>query len=240
MTTAEIIVYIKDNYAYDNDLANHLGTTPTDAQLVPYINWAVRLIARRIKQLSINLPITLVAGQNTYSLNGISPATSSQVTRIHRCYINNYPLKKANRQNPGLWSFDEIERFNPSYKSADNGTPVGAAQVGNSLVLYPAPDASTVSGGNNFLVAEYLPDDLSTTDLTQSPDLPLELHEAIAYLAANRVAIPQITEAESLARMQLYNQLAYEAIDYVKKQNEASIQDFGTKFGYRHSRFMRV
>jgi len=192
MILSEILTYVKDNYTYDSDIANSLGEAPTDTQLIPYVNWAVRTIARKTRQISIYIPITLVAGQGSYNLNAGSAISSTN-----------------------------------------------ASQVGNNLLLYPAPSSNVSSGSGNYLVAEYLPANLTISDLSNSPDLPVELHEAVAYLAAIKIAAPQITEAESYQRLQLYNSFINESIQEVKKQNEQTIQDFGSTFGWGRPKWIR-
>jgi hypothetical protein len=245
MTLAEILVQVRDNYTYDNDLAESLGASPTDAQLVPYVNWAIRSISRKIKQVNVYIPITLAADTSTYSLNGISTGVgisttvASQVTRVHRVFIGNNVIRKPNGQTPGMWSYNEIERYNPSYRSQASGQPIAAAQFGNNLLLYPAPTSTVASGTGNYLVAEYLPAPMSASLTSASPDLPVELHEAVAYLAAIRIQAPNITEAESYQRLNLYNGFINEAIQEVKKQNEATIQDFGSTFGFAKPKWIR-
>jgi len=187
MILSEILTYVKDNYTYDSDIANSLGEAPTDTQLIPYVNWAVRTIARKTRQISIYIPITLVAGQGSYNLNAGSAISSTNA----------------------------------------------------SQVLYPAPSSNVSSGSGNYLVAEYLPANLTISDLSNSPDLPVELHEAVAYLAAIKIAAPQITEAESYQRLQLYNSFINESIQEVKKQNEQTIQDFGSTFGWGRPKWIR-
>jgi hypothetical protein len=142
MTLTDILTQVRDNYIYDNDIADNLGANPTDAQLVPYVNWAIRSIARKIKQINVYIPITLTANQSTYNLNagvGISTTVASQVTRLHRVYINNNVILKPNGRTPGMWSYNEIERWNPSYRSQASGQPIAAAQFGNNLlyILHP-------------------------------------------------------------------------------------------------------
>ncbi len=78
MILSEILTYVKDNYTYDSDIANSLGEAPTDTQLIPYVNWAVRTIARKTRQISIYIPITLVAGQGSYNLNAGSAISSTK------------------------------------------------------------------------------------------------------------------------------------------------------------------
>lgn len=242
MTLTDILTQVRDNYIYDNDIADNLGANPTDAQLVPYVNWAIRSIARKIKQINVYIPITLTANQSTYNLNagvGISTTVASQVTRLHRVFINNNVINKPNGQTPGMWSYNEIERWNPSYRSQPSGQPIAAAQFGNNLLLYPAPSSAVASGSGNYVVAEYLPAEMSASNLSVSPDLPNELHEAVAYLAAIRIQAPNITEAESYQRLNLYQSFIGDAIAEVKKQNEATIQDFGSTFGFAKPKWIR-
>lgn len=242
MTTQELLVQLKDNYAFDNDIASSLGESPTDAQLVPYLNWAIRILARKIKQFSIKIPFTFIAGTYNYSLNAssggfISTSDCSEVTKIHRVYVNGLALKKPDNVTCGLWSFQEIERVYPNWVTASNSTPQAAAQLGHKVMFYPPP---TGSESNTFFVAEYLPKDLSTTDLTQIPDLPLELHECIAYLASIKIAAPQLTEAESFQRLNLYNGFINDTIDALKKQNEKDLLSYGSTLGIKIRKFMRI
>ena len=148
-------------------------------------------------------------------------------------------MRKPDGITPGMWSYKEIERYDPSYRAAASGQPVAAAQFGNNLVLYPAPTSTVASGSGNYLVAEYLPVALTASDLSNSPDLPVELHEAAAYLAAIKIAAPQITEAESYQRLNLYNSFINESIQEVKKQNENTLADFGSRFGWSRPKWIR-
>lgn len=244
MLLSEIITQTRNNFAYDADLVESFGntTSPTDAQIIPFINWAIRSIARRTKQIKAYIPITLVADQNTYNLNGgglVAAALANQITKIHRVYINNSVMNKPDGRTAGMWAYNEIERYNPNYRTATSGQPVAAAQFGNNLILYPAPSSTVASGTGNFCVAEYLPTDLTISDLANSPDLPNELHEAVAYLAAIRISTPQITEDESYKRLATYTGYINETIETVKKQNEASIFDFGSTFAYNRPRYIR-
>lgn len=245
MTTAEILLYVRNNISTDFDIADDIGATATDAELVPYINWAMRSISRQIHQLKTSIPITLTADTAEYDLNGgtgtpISASDVSQVTRIHRVYINNNPLKRADWKGPGMFTFNEIERNYPGWRAAGSSTPFAAAQISNKLFLFPKPTSTVVSAGNNYLVAEYLPKDLSTSVLTQIPDLPLELHEAVAYMAAVKLALPNIGEAEAIQRLQLYSAAIADAISEVRKQNLATIADFGSSYGWGIRQRMRV
>ncbi len=243
MVLSEIITQTRNNFAYDADLVESFGnsTSPTDAQIIPYINWAIRSIARKTKQIKAYIPINLIANQNTYSLNGGGIASTSQVsqiTKVHRVFIDNSVMNKPDGRTPGVWAYNEIERYDPNYRAATSGQPIAAAQLANNLILYPAPTLG-ITSGTNFMVAEYLPPDLTISDLNNSPDLPVELHEAVAYLAAIRISTPQITEQESYQRLATYQGYLNETIEAVKKQNEASIWDTGSTFAYKRPRYIR-
>jgi len=166
MILSEILTYVKDNYTYDSDIANSLGEAPTDTQLIPYVNWAVRTIARKTRQISIYIPITLVAGQGSYNLNAgsaISSTNASQVTRVHRVFIGNNVMTKANSNAPGMWAYNEIERFAPNYRAAASGQPIAAAQWGNNLLLYPAPSSNVSSGSGNYSQRQKVINDYNST-----------------------------------------------------------------------------
>jgi hypothetical protein len=216
MTTAQLITRVGQYLAYDLD--SFYGASPTDAQVVATLNEALREIAKAAFLVEPSIALTMVDGTSTYSLRSTS-TVAKKVDQVLRVAINHYPLKTYDGKRRGLWTFTDLEEYAPNWRDADNGTPRAAVQMGDKLILYPPPTATVVSDGNNYVTGTKLPADLSENATSASPDIPEELHEPLAKLAAAKSADPNATEGHQDARIARLYQQAMGAANEVGRQN---------------------
>lgn len=231
--TLEALLELRGNFlAFDLDDSTGGGSTPTTAQKLTSVNAAIRQIAIHVQQYDPAIPLTLTADQDTYNLRSLSVVTK-RVVRPYQVIVNGYPLYNAARTERGLWTLQELERVYPGWRSTDAGTPARAVQIANSkLILHPKPNSTVVSAGENYVSGTYIPPNYSDSDLATEPDLPEELHEAVAYLAAVKSALPFVSEAEGWQRLTAFNGEWAAAADEVRRDNVRLLQSWGSTSGY--------
>lgn len=216
MTTAQLITRVGQYLAYDLDA--YAGASPTDAQYVAVLNEAMREIAKAAFLVEPSIALTLTAGTATYSLRSTS-VLAKKVDQVLRVTINQYPLKTCDGKRRGVWTFTDLEEYAPNWREADNGTPRAAVQMGDKLILYPPPTSTVVTEGGNYVTGTKLPADLSESTTSASPDIPEELHEPLAKLAAAKAADPNATEGHQDARIARLYQQAMQAANEVGRAN---------------------
>lgn len=209
------------------DLDNYRGESPSSSEQNVQLNWAYQLIAKRCKLFDPAITLTLTASTATYNIRDITtPIVSKKVLRPYRVIINNVALTGRDGYQ-GLWSFTEFENDVQGWRSASAATPyIAVWQNYNILRLHPKPTASNVSTGNNYIAGTYLPVDMSSDG--DYPDLPEEIHEAIAYIAAAKAASPMATEAEMWKRLETFMGEAESVIRDVESQQSNMLAAWGT------------
>jgi hypothetical protein len=227
MTTQQLITRVAGYMANDLDGYWTDSTTPTNAEVVSALNDAMRDIALEAWLVEPSLTLTLTAGTYTYSLRDTG-IVSKKALKVLRVVINNIPLTTADGRRRGLWSFQELEEKYPQWRGADNSTPHVAVQLGPNLILYPPPTSTVVSAGENYITALRLPADLSSASLSASPDLPEELHEGLAKVAAAKAADPAATEGHQDARIARLYQQGMAMAQKVGAENRKMWSDPGT------------
>jgi hypothetical protein len=184
------------------DLDNFLGDNPTASDLNAQINRALREIARFIRPhfakvtLSITSPDQEIVLTNTakfgramLDIDGIYVSSGVEIAVIP----------------PPAFERDTNWRF------ATSGTPV-LATVENNTLRFDRPWATSPDifvSGDGF----YLP--LSSD--TDVPELPVDAHEAIAYVAAVFAAEPSVVDGTAMTRLQNYSARSFAALDAVRK-----------------------
>lgn len=210
MTLAELRTRTRNFLLYDLD--SFYGASPSDADLDESINWAIRSLGRRLFLYDPKIAFT-VTGTGTYDIE--SSSFSRTCLFVDKVIINGTILRDFYNRF-GLYTLDQLDARYPSWRTT-TGTPTAAALSSQLLFLYPAPTAP-ISGC--FVSAQYLPASLSSSG--QTPDIPLELHEAIAFLAAFNQALPTATEQEQYERLKAYKSETFELIDQVRSRQFAS------------------
>lgn len=220
------------------DLDNSKGESPTDGNKNEQLNWAYRLICRRVSLFDPAIVLTLTASTPLVDIRDVTEV-SKKVIDVKGVYINNNPLMKADGMTRGLWTLQELEKDYPGWRSAPDGTPrVAIQQNYNVLRLWPAPTAAIVSAGNNYVAGTYLPPDMSND--ADVPDLPEELHEVIAYSAAVKASLPVVTEQEMWNRIKAYSAESVALIDEFAGSQKRLMSDWGSTGGYPTNDYIRI
>jgi|GEM_PF-4614236 len=228
MTLTETIQMLDDLSSYDLDPM--YGTSPTQAQKIAVLNWAQRVVAKRAKLYDPSIAIALVAGQATYELRSLA-ADGRRVLKPSTVVVNGIPLRDASGEGYGLWSFGELERFHPQWRTAAASTPTKAVYVGDKLVLHAPPSSAVVTAGNNYVSGTWLPKDLAPADLANQLGMPVELHESVALCAAAKWASPTVTEPTQIARIQAYTNDWMAIVDDHALDSENSLSHWGSVMG---------
>lgn len=205
MTVTQLIARVKNYLRYDLD--GYFGAVDdvTDADVVAALNDAQREIAKAAYLVEPSTTLTMTAGQSQYDLRDTDVVGKKALT-VLRVIVGGETLKKPSGSY-GLWTYQELEQQFPEWRDADNGTPYIGVQLGTSLIIVPPPTSSVISGGGNYIVHTKYPEDMSASSLSAEPDIPEDLHEALAKLAAAKAADPNVTEGHQDARVsRLYSQ----------------------------------
>lgn len=223
MTTQEMIDLV-DKFL-SADLDSYHGDAPSDADKVAVLNWAQRTVSKRISHFSLSLALTLVAGQGEYSLR---TDVSKRVIRPYRVTVGGNLLCDASGRGYGVWTFAELERYRPGWRTLDPGTPVAAVHVTQNLILSAPPSADVVAQGGHYVAGTHFAADLSAANLAGVSELPEEAHEAICYLAAQRHALPSVTEDFAWNRISQYASHVVTVVDELAQENRNSLNDWGS------------
>lgn len=205
------------------------GESPRLSDITTWVNWAYRVIARRCN-LTARIGITLTASQLEYNI-GDTSCTAVQIIEPYLVYINNggstESLWDCSSDAKGIWTYDEMDRENPAFLTAPAGTPISAYFYNyNKLGIYPPPTSTVAAYSGHAVYGRYLPAALASP--SDVPDLPPEIHEAIAWLAAVFAITPTVTEENGWTRLKEYNSYWAEVIAGVSDQNQRTLESGGT------------
>lgn len=183
------------------DLDNFRGETPTDNEKTEQINRAYRLIAKRCALYDPRIPFTLAADTYRYALHGTDYATyfTKRVVVPYYVTIEGYPLYNARQDDYGFWTMQELFSAYPTWQSDASATPRIAVNLGSSILVYPKPSSASAALATHYIAGTYIPVDLSTDG--SIPDLPEEIHECLAFAAAEYAAKPVAVESEMWKRI---------------------------------------
>lgn len=239
MTVAQLIQRVKDLAAFD--LSNFLMTTDgtiSDANVVIQLNEAQRRISTRIEQFDHSIVTTLVDGTANYDLRNTAVFAKAIVKPLF-VVINGNPLYDASGRDFGMWSLNELQRANPNFRSDTAGTPTRACWYGNTkMTLNAPPSAAVVSAARNYVAGTYLPSDMNASLTSATPDLPVELHEALAVKTTVWAAISATSKAEGWTRLKALDAWADETIERVRDENISNLNDWGSTQGYHIPDYM--
>lgn len=221
------------------DLDNYAGETLDNNATTSQINWASRIISKKLEMFNPVVVFTLTAGIRTYDLRSTS-SFSVPVVKPMQVVIDGTLLLDARADKPGLWSISEFERINPNWRTDANGVPDKAAWHTDKLVLNPPPNTATAALSTHYVSGLVLSADLTydANASTTALNVPVELHECVCYLAAIKAATPQVSEQEAWQRVSAYDQAWREEVDAQRRLNRESIQDWGTTGGYSQSDYV--
>lgn len=215
----ELLAFDLDNFKAD------ANGTVTNASLNAQINWAQRLLSKKLFLYDPSITLTLANNQQSYDLRNVSTSSfSRKVLWVHYVIIGGVTLKDNQGTEPGLFSMEEFQKNVDGWRTAANGTPTAAMQADRYLYLYPKPNGS---GSNNYVAGRYMAADLAND--SDIPDIPEELHDILAALAAVRAAEPSVSEQEGWARIQRYDASMPEQVAMAFEQSYQSV--FGSMKG---------
>jgi hypothetical protein len=216
------------------DVSNYKGLAPTATQISEQLNYAARFISKEIYQFDPSIAMTLTIDDGDMDLFGT--AFTRDVLEVKQVIVNGIPLRAANG-TIGMWSYQEVERIYPQWRTAAHGTPRIAFQLDRTLYTYPKPDAAY---SNSYVSGTYLCAELTGSDTALSYDLPVELHVPTVLLAADFAADPTVAEVEGVARLQRYAARASYDIKKVRRQNMRLASAIGTTPGSSTPNFMQL
>lgn len=226
MTLTELRTRVTDLLKFDLD---NFGTvaagTVSDAYLDAQLNWALRLLAKKLFLYDASITFTLTTNQSSYDLRNVSTsAFSRKVLWVHYVIIGGEVLRDVQQTEPGLWTMPQLEKRFTTWRTDSAGTILRALQTDRALIVHPKPSAT---GSNNFVAGRYTPVALSSAG--DIPDIPEELHEILATLAAVKAAEPQVSEQEGWTRLQRFDAAIPDQVAIAAKTAYMSI--FGTLDG---------
>lgn len=253
MTLSTIRTLVTDFGIY---LDNYRGDSPTAAELTAQTNWGIRVFARKLNLFDPRIAFTLnpvtssnsakfyirdtvglAAGPYT-ATTPATPVVAKRVIKPYGVYISGKPLYDWNG-NVGLWSLSQLENDVPSWRTENAGTATKAVYVGNGMLLLSAPPSAV--GSNNFISGTYIPTDLiNSTDDANSPDLPDELHEALAYFVAQHAGMPTATEQEQWSKLAAYKGEWMDLVNEIAMENRNAIEGPWTDTGWASGQEMNV
>ena len=222
MIQSNIKTYLTAFTAFDLD--NFFAASPTNAQLYELLNWAARTYSEHTWcNYHDKITFTLTTGTSYYNIRA-STVCDRKVLYPRRVTLNTVMLKGVDGA-PGLWSLQELESLYPSYQSDSNGTPTKAVWLPGGKLLINVPPNATAAAATNYISGVYIAADLATdgTDANSSPDIPEERHEILAYIAAARAAMPNVSEQEGWQRILSYQTMESKAIAEDARLNKSKI-----------------
>lgn len=224
-------------------LDNYDGTSATASQKTAQINWAIRELGRRMHLYDPRIVFTLtspIASTNgaMFNLRDTAGTVSRKVWKVLGVVIDNNTLRSyAGTQ--GLWALDQLNRVNPAWRTEPTGTPTRAVQLSRTRLLLSPPPSGAFS--NNFIAGYYIPASLvNSTDDGVEPDIPEELHECLAYFAAQKVAMPTATEQEQWTRLGAYKAEWEEMVNEIALQNRNIAEGAWQDFAWAYPRHIRT
>jgi hypothetical protein len=214
------------------DFDPYSGARPTDSDILASVDDAMVEIGRLAYVVDPLVSFTPAANTMAYDLQG--SAFSKKVVEAYKVLWDGAMLKGANGE-PGLFSREEMDRLYPTWRTDDAGTPLRAFVSGRNLYLHPKPSSDAVSGNSGaYLDAQVYPTKPSSVESDEREDteidLPEELHECLAKLAAAKQASPNVTESHQQNVIDRWMQEAYSKAESVGKGNRNQ-DPWGSTYG---------
>lgn len=213
----------------------------TGPDLTSQINWAIREVGKRCYLYDARITFTLTATASTngaqFNIRDVAtPVVSRKVIEPHVVWIGQYALKDYD-DKPGLLSISQLNQMRHKWPTESTGTPSRAVYLGNGRLLLSPPPTS--AGSNNFISGTYMPANMvHGTDDGASPDIPEELHEYLAWVAAANAAEPTSTTQEQLSIMNRYLTRANAMIEDISLANRNAVEGPWTDGGDAYPRFV--
>lgn len=185
------------------DLDGYDGASPSDSQVYAVLNWALRSIGLSI-YLYEEVEFTLANGVRQISLDDTTTFGKAIIT-VDQVMVEGAYLRDFTRR-VGMWRTDQFTRWYRDASTVASDLPVAVTVMGNSLSFNcPSDDNYECS-----LWGRVFPAPIVASSHESPDDIPTHLHEAIAYIAAVKWAMPNATVDDQYRRLQTYSG---EAID---------------------------
>lgn len=209
MTTQELIDRFRAVAEYDLDPIGGTSDTLTDSQVVGFLNEAMDDLARECELQGVSVAFTPSTGVQTYSLQG--SAFANRMLSIERLFVAGNEIE--------FRSIHELDDDYAGWRGVANGQlnfwTFGAA---DKLMLYPAPD-STEAAKTWRVDGMVLPNALSASSLSASPDTPSSLHPHIASYGVYKASLTQVTEGQQQARLQAIRDEAFREAREIRQRS---------------------
>lgn len=176
---------------------------------VTLLNRAIERIAKHIRYFDPSIVWTLEAGKGSYKLASLSHF-SKRVRIPYRVYVDGKQLRLY-----GLREMLDGYGHIPSDQSVPSIAYWGSGQIG----LHPIPDQVYPAQ----VAAECLPDRVTPANLDDECELPVDLHEAVAYLAATLAGQPTASDDVALQKLREYSEQAVIDMQRARDMNEELI-----------------
>mgnify|MGYP000872198161 CR=1 FL=1 len=210
MTLTELVAF------YLELTATHLSPykSSSDANNVSYLNRAYDRIARYIRYFDPKIAWTLTASTKEYAMSSTT-IFSKRVIKPYNVYLNSQEIR--------LYSLKEFTDRYTDYRWNDTaGTPTVAYWHGGTLGLHVKPDSSAAAY-TCYVSGECLPVPLSASSMSSVPDIPADLHESIAYLAAIYSSESTASDEVALLKLKTYSSQALIDLNIARDRNEELI-----------------
>lgn len=247
MTTSALINRVRALCVYDLDLVPTIDVSgepveATDADMVGFINDAQDRLAKDAPIFDPAIPLTMpviTSGPCTLNLSS-STVCTRRVWKVMDVILNGLMLYNAAGSSKGPWSLAELEGRFPQWRTDAPGMPLRWVRLSDrSIVLHVAPDGSQSATGN-FISGHVLPARLDDSAPTIESEMPEELHEHIAKMAAALISEPVATEGRQLAKVQKWQAEAQGAAIEVGARDRSAMSPLGSTSGRNSTRFLRA
>lgn len=217
MTLAELRTMTRAFVAYDLDTFDEdfqSNDTKTDA----VINWALRSLSARLNLFNPSVTFTPTVSGQIYDLRGT--AFAKRMLTIASVTVSGQQLRGFTGRL-GLHSPSEFEAYYPRWREASASIPSAATIIGDNLIFNCPFSSGAVSATPHRVGGRILATNLTTAG--QVPELPVETHESIAYIASVKATLPNVTEEEGFARLKAYSESQADLIEQLSQRQIATL-----------------
>lgn len=220
---------------------DNYSPSATNAEKNTQLNWAHRVLGKKLWLYDPRMTFNI---GSTYAETGTNNSTYNIRSTTVCSRIVNEPLSVTISGNvlldyegkPGLWSMSQLNNVRQGWRTESAGTPYVPVYLGNGKMLLSPPPSS--AGSNNFIEGTYIPADM-TSD-TSEPDIPVELHECLAYFAAQHVGLPSVTEGSQWQLLAAYNAEWTSLVMETAKLHRNAISGPWTDAGWAYPKFLKT
>lgn len=205
MNVGQIESLVDELVALDLNTTVDPSAVGYDARRTEMIDWAVRLLSTSV-YLYGDVTLSIANNDREFNLDDTAKFGRAMLT-IDRVRLGTTTWLRDATRRIGLFSVDQFNIAYPTHRTAAAGVPVAGCVAYNRLIL-DKPCNNTIATDDGFVIGRYVAA-LDTSDTNDVPtDLPVHLHECIAYLAAIKFTMPNADESDQWNRLKVYSQEA--------------------------------